>query len=153
MPRRSQTLLLVLAVALAAPVALAFETGLRTLLFPLIAPDFELARSFLEPVMTPIAWLLTAASTFAGLLGIALQGPLVRRRVAKLGEGATAARIEGIRGQVFFVTSTLPQLPTIVATFAFMFGASLVPTLASVAVCTLSVLVQGAMFAFARGGS
>lgn len=153
MARRLQTLLLVLAVALAAPVALAFETGLRTLLFPLVAPDFELARTFLEPVMTPIAWLLAGASTLAGLLGLALQGPLVRRRVARLGASATAARVEGIRGQVFFVTSTLPQLPTIASTFAFMFGASLVPTLASVAVCTLSVLAQGLVLAFARGGS
>lgn len=150
MSRRAQTLVLVVMVALAAPLALAFETALRSLLFPIVAPDFEMARTFLEPVMTPIAWLLVGVSAVAGTLGALLHRPMVRRRVAKLGAHATQERVEGVRGQVFFVTTTIPQLPTIASTFAFMFGASLVPTLVGVAICTTSVLVQGVMLASAR---
>lgn len=153
MSRRAQTVVLVVAVALAAPIALVFETALRSLLFPIIAPDFELARTLLEPVMTPVAWLLVLVSAIAGVLGVALQRTLAQRRIARLGAAALPAQVEAARNQVFFLTTTIPQIPTIASTFAFMFGASPVPTLVGVSMCTVSVLVQGVVLATSsRGG-
>lgn len=151
MSKRAQVLVLVVATVIAAPVALAFETLLRTLLFP---PDFELVRLFLEPVMTPIAWLLVAIATTAGIAGVLLQPRLVARKLARFGGHATSAQRETALNQVFMLTASIPQIPTIASTFAFMFGASLVPTLVGVAICTISVLAQGlALRAAASKGS
>lgn len=152
MSQRAQTMVLVFAVALAAPIALLFETLLRTLLFPVLAPDFELARTLLEPVMTPIAWLLVLVSIAAGIAGVALQSSLLARRIARLGASAEPMRIEAARNQVFFLTTTIPQLPTIASTFAFMFGASVVPTWIGVSTCTISVLAQGIALLRSRDG-
>ncbi|AKF03765.1 hypothetical protein [Sandaracinus amylolyticus] len=138
--KRGSTILLVAATVLAAPIALAFESVLRWLLFP---PDFEAVRAFLEPFLTPLAWLLVVISALAGIAGTFAQRTIAARRIAKLGAGATAVQIETVRNQVFLITASIPQLPTIASTFAFMFGASLVPTLVGVAIGTLSVLAQG----------
>jgi hypothetical protein len=133
-------LLLVALTVVAAPIALAFESLLRWLMLP---PEFEEIRFWLQPIMTPIAWGLVALSALTGVVGLLLQRAIVRRRIAKLGEHDTPIQREHVRNQVFLVTASIPQLPTIASTFAFMFGASLVPTLVGVTICTVSVLVQG----------
>lgn len=140
--KRAGTLGLVAATVLAAPLALALESVLRWLVFP---PDFEVIRAFLEPVMTPIAWVLVGLSVLAGIAGALAQRALVARKIARLGPHAAPAQIETARNQVFLITASLPQLPTIASTLAFMFGASLAPTLVGVGVCTVSVLAQGAL--------
>ena len=140
--KRSGTLTLVAAPVLAAPIALAFESLLRWLVFP---ADFEAVRAFLEPVMTPIAWALVLLSALAGIVGALAQRARVARKIARLGPGAAAVQMEAARNQVFLITASIPQLPTIASTFAFTFGASLVPTLVGVALCTLSVLAQGVL--------
>lgn len=139
-------MLLVGATVLAAPIALAFESLLRWLLFP---PEFEAFRAFAEPVLTPLAWLLVLVSALAGVGGALAQRAIAARRIARLGAEATPARVETVRNQVFLITASIPQLPTIVSTFAFMFGASIVPTLVGVGICTVSVLAQG--IALSRG--
>lgn len=138
--KRGGTFVLVAATVLAAPIALALESVLRWLLFP---PEFEVVRGWLEPYLTPLAWLLVVVSALAGIAGGLLQRGIATRRVAKLGAAATRAQVEAARNQVFLITASIPQLPTIASTFAFMFGASIVPTLVGVAICTVSVLVQG----------
>lgn len=145
--KRTGTLALVAATVLAAPLALAFESLLRWLVFP---PDFEAVRAFLEPVLTPVAWLLVVISALAGVVGALAQRALVARKIARLGPGAAPVQIEAARNQVFLITASIPQLPTIASTFAFMFGASLVPTLVGVGVCTVSVLAQGALLVRVR---
>jgi hypothetical protein len=138
--RRGGPLLLVVATLLAAPVALALESALRWLLFP---PEFEVVRAWLEPFLTPLAWALVLISALAGIAGALLQRALTARKIARLGPDATSARREAARNQVFLITASVPQLPTIASTFAFMFGASVVPTLVGVAICTVSVAAQG----------
>lgn len=140
--KRGGTLVLVAATVLAAPVALAFESALRWLVFP---PDFETVRAFFEPVLTPVAWLLALLSALAGVGGALAHRAIVARRIAKLGPAPLTAQVEAVRNQVFLITASIPQLPTIASTFAFMFGASVVPTLVGVAICTVSVTAQGAL--------
>lgn len=140
--KRAGTLTLVAATVLAAPLALALESLLRWLLFP---PDFEVLRTFLEPVLTPIAWALVALSALAALIGALAQRVLSARKIARLGPHAAPAQVEAARNQVFLIAASIPQLPTIASTLAYMFGASLVPTLVGVGVCTVSVLAQGAL--------
>lgn len=140
--RRSGTLTLVAATVVAAPLALALESALRWLVFP---PDFEVLRAFLEPVMTPFAWALVALSALAAVAGALAQRALLARKLARLGPHAAPAQVEAARNQVFLIAASIPQLPTIASTLAYMFGASLVPTLVGVGVCTVSVLGQGAL--------
>jgi hypothetical protein len=148
---RGGTIALVALTVLAAPVALVFESVLRRLLMP---PDFETVRSFLSPWMTMIAWILVGISAVAGVTGVVVQRAIVARRLAKLGAAVTPEATERVRNQVFLVTASIPQLPTILSTFAFMFGASWVPTWVGVAICTVSVLAQGfALWASAAEGA
>lgn len=133
-------MMLVSATVLAAPVALALESVLRWLFFP---SEFEAVRAWLEPFLTPLAWVLVTISALAGVAGVLTQRTLVARKLAKLGPEATSAQRAAVRDQVFLITASIPQLPTIASTFAFMFGASVVPTLVGVAICTVSVLGQG----------
>lgn len=124
---------------LAAPVALAFETGLRLLLFP---RDFELVRELLEPALTPVAWVLGGLAAVAAVLGASLQRSMAQKRIAKSPDrGDYDARYRHVFG-VFLLTSSVPQIPAIFSTFAFMFGASLVPVLVGIGVCSVGVVTQ-----------
>lgn len=124
---------------LAAPVALAVETGLRLLIFP---EEFELVREFLAPILTPVAWALGAVAAIAGFAGLFLQRRMTDRRLAKLPAGAEAgARYQAVFA-VFLLTTSVPQIPALLATFAYMFGASIVPVLVGVGVCSVGVVSQ-----------
>lgn len=124
---------------LAAPVALAFETGLRKLLFP---ADFELIREFLEPMLTPVAWVLGLVAAGASLLGLALQRSMAKKRIEKSRDRDDYdARYRHVFG-VFLLTASVPQIPAILSTFMFMFGASLVPVLVGIGICSVGVVSQ-----------
>lgn len=138
--KRGGSGLLVGATAVAAPVALALESVVRALLLP---SEFEVVRGWLEPFLTPLGWLLAVLTAIAGAAGVALQRRLVAGKLAKLGPAASRAQQEAARNQVFLITASIPQLPAIASTFALMLGASLVPTVACVTICTVSVLAQG----------
>ena len=124
---------------LAAPVALAFETVLRMLLFP---DDFELVREFLSPMLTPVAWAFGALAAIAGFVGLGLQGRMVRRRLAKLPDTASVDERYREVFAVFLLSSSVPQIPAILSTLTYMFGASLVPVLVGVAACSVGVVTQ-----------
>lgn len=139
MAAKPRTRALLFLTILAAPGALAFETLLRALLFD---SDFELLREFLSPVLTPVAWVLGLVAAAASLGGLALQRSMAEKRLARLPEGAgDEARYGQVLG-VFLFTTAAPQIPAILSTFAFMFGASLVPVLVGVGICTLGVIAQ-----------
>lgn len=124
---------------LAAPAALGFETLLRALLFP---PDFEIFREFLRPVLTPLAWVLGLIAAAASLAGLAFQRASAEKRIARLPRDADDdARYGQVLG-VFMLTAAIPQVPAILSTFAFMFGASLLPVLVGVGLCSAGVLGQ-----------
>jgi membrane protein YqaA with SNARE-associated domain len=134
-PSRSLLFLTVLA----APAALAFETVLRKLLFP---PEFEEVRSLLEPLLTPVGWAIAVVAAIASLVGLRVQRAMAQKRIAKLRDREDAdARYREVFG-VFLLTTAVPQIPAILSTFTFMFGATLWPVLASVAVSSVGVVAQ-----------
>lgn len=124
----------------AAPGALALETAIRLLFFP---ADFELIRELLEPTLTPVAWGVALFAGAGAALGIAIQRRVVERRIARLSEEeSTQARRFQIAFSVFLLTTAVPQIPSIFATFCFTFGASLVPVLAAIALTSVGVVAQ-----------
>ena len=136
--KRPSTLLL-WATIVAAPVALGFETALRLLIFP---EDFDLIRELLNPVLTPVAWLLVFVAAAGGALGLFLQRKLAEKRIAAFPEDAPLGpRYSAVMG-VFLLTTAAPQLPSIAVTFCFMFGSSIVPVIVAIAVTTVGVILQ-----------
>lgn len=130
---------IVAATVVAAPAALALETLLRWLLF---GPEMEELRGLLAPNLTPAAWLLAGLAAIAAAAGLGGQRFLARRRLAELPEDPTESqRMRALLG-VFLLTTTVPQVPAILATLAAMFGAALLPVLVGIAVSTLGVLGQ-----------
>ena len=128
--------------AIAAPVALAFETLLRYLLFP---AELEILRNELRPVLTVVAWILCVVCAIAGTLGILLQDRLAARAVERLpGRAKMPAEVERARVGAFLLAASVPQVPAILATFSFMFGASFLPVAVAIVVVTSAVLVQAA---------
>lgn len=137
-PKPSSRALLLLTV-LAAPVALAFETLLRALLFP---EDFEVLREFLRPFLTPVAWALGLLAGGASFAGLVFMRRMAERRLARLPADAEAEqRYAQVLG-VFMLTTAIPQIPAVLSTFAFMFGASLAPVLVGIVLATVGVIGQ-----------
>ena len=131
---------LVVMTAVAAPVALAFETLLRHLLFP---ESFELVREALRPVLTPVAWALCVVCAVAGVFGLAFQRRMAARAVARLPPESRTPELEDrARLGAFMLAASIPQIPAILATFSFMFGAALVPVVVAIVVVTLFVVAQ-----------
>lgn len=138
---RSKTALIAMT-AIAAPAALGLETLLRALIFP---PELEELRTVLEPVLTPIAWTLVAIAAVAGVAGAVLQRHLTARAVARaavVGSPATIEVRERASVGAFLLAASVPQIPAVLVTLAFTFGAALAPVVAAVAVSTLAVCVQ-----------
>lgn len=119
--------------------ALGFETALRLLLFP---DDFAIVREFLNPYLTPVAWLLGGLAALGAWLGLALQRRLTTKRIAKLDSEATDDQRYAAGFGVFLLTSSVPQIPSILATITFTFGASLLPVLVGIALCSVGVVAQ-----------
>jgi hypothetical protein len=131
---------LILMTVVAAPIALVFETILRKLLFP---PEFDELRDLLSPDLTPVAWGLVGLTGLFGLAGIAFQSRFAARAVGKVPqEHRTKARVQKAELGAFMLAASVPQIPAILATFAFMWGASLTPVLIAIGVATLAIVVQ-----------
>lgn len=132
----------VVLIAISAPIVLGFEALLREFVFiPMVGADLEQLREFYWPAltdevresaMTKLAWAFAGASVLAGLLGVAL--------MTRAGRGE-AARPK-VRDRLLLLSS-IPQVPAILATLCFSFGASLTPVLGSIGISTLFVLIQG----------
>jgi hypothetical protein len=128
----------VVLVAASAPAALAIETLLRRLILP---PDFEEIRRFFEPTATDAAWIFAAACVLASVAGLFAQRRWCRDRMQRArAEGEDPARAAMDRT---FLSMSIPQVPAILATVAFMSGAALTPVLVAMGISTLGVLAQG----------
>ncbi len=131
---------LILMTVVAAPVALVLETILRKLIFP---PEFEELRALFEPTLTPVVWGLTALTALLGAFGVVMQSRLAARAVSKLpSEARTPARVHKAELGAFMLAASIPQIPAILATLGFMWGASLTPVLVAIGVVTLAIVVQ-----------
>ena len=137
---RSKGVLITLTV-LAAPVAWGLETVLRHLIFP---ADFELFRGFLEPFLTPVAWVFGILAAMGSFAGLTFQRRMMQARAEKLGPDASPDAREGAALGVFLLSATIPQIPAVAATLCFMFGAAFLPVFLGVTLCTLGILVQAA---------
>jgi len=126
-------------VILAAPVALGFETTIRLLFFP---DDFEMVREFLHPFLTPVAWALGLLAAVGGFAGLALQRRMSEKRLARLPPDASVElRYQQVFG-VFLLTTAVPQIPSVLATITFTFGASIWPVLVGIVFCSAGVVAQ-----------
>jgi hypothetical protein len=128
----------VVLVAASAPGALALETFLRRLILP---PEFDDVREFFGPAATDAAWFFAASCVLAALVGVAAQRRWCRdrmRRAREDGDDPTRAAMDRT-----FLAMSIPQVPAILATVAFMSGAELRPVLVAMAISTLGVLAQG----------
>jgi len=124
----------------AAPAALGLETALRLLLFP---PEFELVRELLHPYLTVVAWLVALVAGIGAAVGLLVQRRVVQARIAKLPEAAnTLERRYQVAFGVFLLATAIPQIPSIIATFCFMFGASIVPVLVAIGLTSVGVVGQ-----------
>ncbi len=137
---KRQSAVLVFMTAIAAPLAMVVETGLRTIFFP---ADFELVREALAPTLTSVAWVLAAVAIVLALLAPKLQARFEARAIAKITEPRPDRALRARTGS-FLLASSVVQLPAIAGTLAFMLGAAIVPVLVALIASTLGVIVQGA---------
>ncbi len=128
-------------VALSTPMALVAETYLRRLMFP---PEFDEVRMFLRPSLELPVWSLLSLVALTTWFGIRAQ----ERRVArKMAARPPEEQTQHFRDKDTFdslvLFTSLPQIPAILATFGFMFGASLLPVLVNMAASTAGVVAVG----------
>lgn len=128
-------------VAVSTPLALALETGLRRIMFP---PDFDEVRMWLRPSITPWVWLAPLAAAVAIPLGAKLQRWLVARSMDALPPARrTAHERAECEIDALLLSTSVPQVPAVLATMAFMLGSALVPVVAAMVVSTAGVLGLG----------
>lgn len=140
----------VVLVAVSAPLALGFETLIRLYLFmPMLGAELAEVRAFFLPEFTPevriglatrIAWGLVGASLGFGVLGLALLRRAARR--ATHSQSPTHTVRAEVRDRMLMFSS-VPQIPAILATLCFTFGAELTPVLGSMIVSSAFVLAMG----------
>lgn len=132
--------LIVVFIALSAPLALGIETLMRTqVIARILGPSLDEVRGFFSPGLTQLAWAMVAATVVAGLLGVVITRIAVRRIAA---EPDPTIRARKLRDRLLLLTS-IPQIPAIVATLCFTAGARILPVLIAMAVSTVFVLIQG----------
>jgi hypothetical protein len=137
----AKTYALLAAIAVSTPLALAVETGMRILLFP---PEFEELRMLLRPVLTGWMWTTPLLAALATLLGIKLQRWTVQRHLAKLPpDGRTPVAVKRAEFDTLMLSTSVPQVPALVATFGFTMGSALLPVVVAIVVATAGVLLLG----------
>lgn len=135
-PRRT---LLFAATAVAAPVALAVETALSSLVMPAEHSDL---RALLEPALTPVAWGLVAVAVALALGGPALLRRASRRKTARLPPDAPAEVRARLAAAAFLLASSVVQMPALAATLAHLLGAAPLPVVLAVTASTAGVIAQ-----------
>jgi hypothetical protein len=131
---------IVLLIALSAPLALAIETLFRVhVLGRIIGPALDEVRSHFSPTTTRVAWVMVGVTVVAGLLGLVATRAALRKLAR---EPDTAQRMRRLIDRTLLLTS-IPQVPAVFATFCFTAGAELLPVLVSMVISTGFVLVQG----------
>lgn len=139
-PRQPSLRVIVLLIALSAPLALGIETLFRVhVLARILGPALDEVRTFFSPTTTRVAWLLVGATVVAGFVGIAVTRAVVRKL---LHEPDPVQRARRLTDRTILLTS-IPQVPAVLATLCFTAGAQLLPVLLAMLVSTAFVLVQG----------
>lgn len=138
----------ILLVASAAPIAYAMETALRALL--VMPPEIIWLRGELGPLLTGVAWWLFVASFPVALLGLWVHRAMTRRALARLPPEATPAAAERAEMDVYFLASSVPQIPALLATLTSIGGGSPWPVVATLVVSTIGVVAQGLLRVGAR---
>lgn len=141
METRRTTWVLLVFITISTPLALVLETYLRGIMFP---PEFEEVRMYLRPSLESPVWSLLSLVALTTYIGIRCMKSRIERRMAKRPESEQTQRYrdkETLDSIVIF--TSLPQVPAIIATFCFMFGARLTPVLVNMAVATLGVIAVG----------
>jgi hypothetical protein len=123
-------------VVTAVPLAWGFETALRVAFFP---ADFERLRELLRPVMTGVARALVVLTVVLALPTYLLMRHLAHKRMRALPPLRADLRA-GARVLAFLGASSLLQIPGVLVTFAFMFGAAVKPVAACVGLGTAGLL-------------
>ena len=137
----TQTRALVIATAVAAPAALAFETTARLLLLP---PEFERLRAVLRPQLSVMAWLLVFVSALSIAAGLLVHQRLFNKMMARTpAELRTARHVAEAHAAAFLLSASVPQLPTLLSTLTFTFGAALLPVALSLSVSSVGVVILG----------
>lgn len=128
-------------VAVSAPLSMAFETMVRR---TLLGANFQTIREFVGPHITPYAWALVGVTVLAIGAGFALHRALLRRGIAKLGARASdPAAVARVELEAMFLSTSAPQLPTLLVTIMFQWGASFTPVAVCMALSTVGVLLLG----------
>lgn len=132
--------LLVLATVVAAPMAFAFETVLRMLIAP---EEFEGVRAFLRGPLTPVAWALAGVALLATVGGLFVYDRVAARAIAKLpaDRRTDEHRVRAATG-AFLLTSAVPQIPAVLCTVMFTFGAPFLPVAVGIGIASLGVVAQ-----------
>jgi hypothetical protein len=128
----------VVLVATSAPAAFTFESLIRQLLLP---PEFEDVRVFFAEGATMVAWGCVVACVFAALAGYRVQRRWTQQRVeAAKREGTDVDKAVMDRT---FLSMSIPQVPAIASTVAFMSGGDLWPVIIAMVISSSGVIAQG----------
>jgi hypothetical protein len=128
-------------IAVSPLVALGFETASRK---AILGPEFNEVRDFLRPFLTPYAWGFCALTVLFSVAAVPVRRRLEARALARLGERARDPRRRAdARLSALYLASSVPQLPSLFATFSFTMGAQLLPVVLCLALSALGVLALG----------
>ncbi len=138
---RRQTWMILILVALSTPLALVAETGLRKIMFP---PEFEEVRAFLRPALELPVWSLLGLVVLTTMVGMRWQKSRVETRMAtRPREEQTQHYRDKETFDSLVLFTSVPQVPAIIATFGFMFGAPITPVVVNMAAATVGVVLVG----------
>lgn len=138
---RSRALRVVAIVAISTPLAVVVESVLRQWMFP---PEFDEVRAWLQPRITPWMWISPLLSALGVPLGLRLHRWLVRRTIARLPAHRRNPTTEANAvTDALLLSTSVPQVPAIVATMGLLLGSLLLPVVVATAVATAGVLVIG----------
>ncbi len=139
MNRRSEPVVLAI-VAVSTPTALAAEALVRRLLLP---PELEEMREWLHPKVAPVGWALVGVAALAVVLAFALHRRLFAAALAsKPATLAEAERAGRARMETMLLTTSVAQVPALLGTVAFTFGADPLATWLTIGIGTLGVVAQ-----------
>lgn len=132
---------LLAAVAVSSPLSIVVETTLRK---NLLGRDFQDIREYLRPTLTPVAWAAVGVTTLSIGLGFVVYRKILRHGLAKLGERAADPNAVARKElEAMFLSTSVPQVPTLLATILFQWGASFTPVAVCIGLSTVGVLLLG----------
>lgn len=135
---RGTRISVVLLVAISAPLAFASESLIRKLVLP---PEFDEVRDFFGPGATSFAWGCVALCVLAAVFGIWVQRRWVRERTQRAREEGTDVGKAAMDRT--FLSMSIPQVPAILSTVAYMSGSELTPVVVAMVISSVGVIAQG----------